>query len=89
MQRASWKMRTGTIDTALADCDLALELARGEFASRRTEASQLLLALALNQRAYAYALADATLKKRSNRSNKPSRSWATTTICWILEATCT
>jgi tetratricopeptide (TPR) repeat protein len=63
MRRASWKMRTGTIDTALTDCDLALELARGEFASRRSEASQILLALALNQRAYAYALADANLEE--------------------------
>jgi tetratricopeptide (TPR) repeat protein len=63
MQRASWKMRTGSADTALADCDLALELARGEFDSRGTEASRLLLALALNQRAYAYALADSNLEE--------------------------
>ena len=40
MQRASWKMRRGNLDTVLADCDLALQLARGEFASRRSDESQ-------------------------------------------------
>jgi tetratricopeptide (TPR) repeat protein len=62
MRRANWKMRTGSVKTALPDCDLALELARAEVASGG-EGSQSLLASALNQRAYAYALDGSNLEQ--------------------------
>jgi tetratricopeptide (TPR) repeat protein len=55
-QRAGYLIDQGDAASALPDCDRALELARAEWTRDESPATLQRLALALNQRAYAYAL---------------------------------